>query len=228
MHTTALCSPSRGAHPDRSEPPLAGVGHDRRDLDRLPGLQRDPAVRQGHAERDAAAARLQHVPGRQVASVAARARDAGRAVRPLAARARVRAVLRVPRRRHQPVVSRARLRQPLGRAAGAARGRLPPERRPGRPGDRVHPGRPRQRPGQAVLPALLHRRRPRAAPRPDRVGRQVQGQVRRRLGRVPHDGPPASARHGHHPGRHRAVRARPGRARVGHPAGRRPARCSRG
>ena len=62
------------------------------------------------------------------------------------------------------------LRQPLGRAAGAARGRLPPERRPGRQGHRVHPGRPRQRAGQAVLPALLHRRRPRAAPCRPRSG----------------------------------------------------------
>ena len=148
-----------GGHPDRAEPPFARFGHDRGDVDRLPGLQRDPAVRQGHAERDAAAAWLQHVPGRQVAPVAAGARDGGRAVRPLAARPGVRAVLRLPRRRHQPVVSRAGLRQPLGRAAGAARGRLPPERRPGRQGDRVHPGRARQRAGQAVLPALLHRRR---------------------------------------------------------------------
>ncbi len=44
-------------------------------------------------------------------------------VRPLAARPRVRALLRLPRRRHEPVVSRPRLRQPPGRAAGDARRR---------------------------------------------------------------------------------------------------------
>ena len=38
-------------------------------------------------------------------------------------------------------------------------------------------------PGQAVLPVLRHRCRARPAPRAQGVGRQVQGQVRRRLGR---------------------------------------------
>ena len=38
-------------------------------------------------------------------------------VRPLAAGARLPALLRLPRRRHEPVVPRARLRQPPGRAA---------------------------------------------------------------------------------------------------------------
>ena len=44
---------------------------------------------------------------------------------PVAARARLRALLRLPRRRDQPVVSRPRVRQPPGRAAGDARGGLP-------------------------------------------------------------------------------------------------------
>ena len=39
---------------------------------------------------------------------------------PVAARPRLRALLRLPRRRDQPVVSRPRLRQPPGRAAAAA------------------------------------------------------------------------------------------------------------
>ena len=93
-------------------------------------------------------ARLQHVHGRQVAPDAERAGDArpGPYDRwPLGPR--LRALLRLPRRRHQPVVSRPRLRQPPGRAAEDARGGLPPERGPGRQGDRVHrrreAGRPR-------------------------------------------------------------------------------------
>ena len=96
-------------------------------------------------------------------------------VRPLAAGPRLRALLRLPRRRHEPVVSRPRLRQPPGRAADDARGGLPPDRGPRRQGDRVHRRRQAGRPGQAVLPALLLRRDARAAPRAEGVGRQVRG-----------------------------------------------------
>ena len=44
-------------------------------------------------------------------------------VRPLAARPRLRALLRLPRRRHRPVAPRPRPRQPLGAPAGHARRR---------------------------------------------------------------------------------------------------------
>ena len=215
MHTTALCSPSRGAI-------LTGRNHHSLGLATIaetstgyPGYNAILPFDKGMLSEML----LPHgyntfLVGKWHLSPPEHETPAG-PVRPLAARPRLRAVLRLPRRRHQPVVSRARLRQPLGRAARAARGRLPPEHRPGRQGDRVHPGRARQRAGQAVLPALLHRRRPRPAPRAQGVGRQVQGQVRRRLGRVPQGGPPAPARDGHHPRRDRAVGARPGRARCG-------------
>ena len=49
--------------------------------------------------------------------------DGRRAVRPLAAGPRLRALLRLPRRRHEPVVSGPRLRQPPGRAAARRRRR---------------------------------------------------------------------------------------------------------
>ena len=61
MHTTALCSPSRGCLLDRAQSPLDRLGVDHRNLDRLPRLQRHPAVRQRHAQRDAAAEGLQHL-----------------------------------------------------------------------------------------------------------------------------------------------------------------------
>ena len=83
---------------------------------------------------------------------------------------RLRALLRLPRWRHQPVVSRPRLRQPPGRAAEDARGGLPPHRGPGRQGDRVHRRRQAGRPGQAVLPAPVLRRDARPAPRAPRSG----------------------------------------------------------
>ena len=59
----------------------------------------------------------------------------------LADRPRLRALVRVPRRRDEPVVSRPRLRQPPGRPAEAAGGGLPPHRRHHRQGARVHPRR---------------------------------------------------------------------------------------
>ena len=112
MHTTALCSPVAGLHPHRAQPPLHRAGLDHRDLHRLPRLQRHPALRQGHAQRDAGAEGLQHLLRGQVAPDAPRAHDAGRALRPLAARPRLRALLRLHGRRDQPVVSGADLRQP--------------------------------------------------------------------------------------------------------------------
>ena len=48
MHTTALCSPSRGAIVTGRNHHSLGAGDDRGDLDGLPGLQRHPALRQGH------------------------------------------------------------------------------------------------------------------------------------------------------------------------------------
>ena len=100
----------------------------------LPGLQRRHPVRERVPLGDAGGAGLQHVHGRQVASDAEQPGDRGRAVRSLAARPGLPALLRLPRGRHEPVVSGARPRQPPGRAAEEARGGLPPERGPGRQG----------------------------------------------------------------------------------------------
>ena len=91
-------------------------------------------------------------------------------------------------------------------------GGLPPDRGPGRQGDRVHRRLQAGGARQAVLPVLRPRRAPRAAPRAQGVGRQVQGQVRRRLGRLSREGlrAPEGARH-RAEGR-RALAPRPGRA----------------
>ena len=48
-------------HPDRAQPSLDRAGLHHRDFHRLPRLQRHPALRQGHAQRDAAAKRLQYL-----------------------------------------------------------------------------------------------------------------------------------------------------------------------
>ena len=76
---------------------------------------------------------------------------------------RLRALVRVPRRGDEPVVSRPRLRQPPRRPAEVARGGLPPDRRPHRQGDRVHPrregrSRRRSRSSSTTRPARATRR----------------------------------------------------------------------
>ena len=76
---------------------------------------------------------------------------------------------------------------------------------------RVHQGRQGGRAGQAVLPLLRARRLPRAAPRLQGVGRQVQGPVRHGLrGDARADAGPAEG-DGHRPGRHRAAADQPDR-----------------
>ncbi len=67
----------------------------------------------------------------------------------------------------------------------AARPEVPPHRGPGRPGHRLAAAEARQRAGPAVLHVLGTGRGARAAPRVQGLGRQVQGPVRRRLGRLP-------------------------------------------
>ena len=116
-------------HPDRPQPSLERDGVHHRRLGRLSRLQRRHPVRERLPLRDPARARLQHLRARQVAPDAGRADQRRRALRSLAARPRLRALLRLPGRRHQPVLPRSGLRQPSGRAAEDARGGLSPDRR---------------------------------------------------------------------------------------------------
>ena len=143
----------------------------------------------------------------------------------LAAAAGLRPLLRLPRRRDQPVVSDARRRQPLDRPAVHARGGLPPLQGPRRPGDPDDPRRQVDRAVAAVVHVVLPRRQPRAAPRPAGVHRQVQGPVRRRLRGLPRVGAAADDREGHPARGHRADADEPD-AR-GH-ATRRSTTCARG
>ncbi len=131
----------------------------------------------------------------------------------LADRPRVRAVLRVPGRRDQPVVPRTGLRQPLGRPAQAARGGLPLHRRHHQQSHRVHQGREGTRARETVLPVLRARCRPLPAPRPEGMDRAVRREVRRGLRSHPRaDAGPAEA-DGDRPSRHRAAASQPRSAR---------------
>ena len=72
-----------------------------------------------------------------------------------------------------------------GQGGAAARSELPLHDRHDQPGDQLDPGPAVADAGQAVLHLLRHRRHARPAPRAEGVDREVQGQVRRRLGQVP-------------------------------------------
>ena len=152
-----------------------------------------------------------------------RAVERRRPLRPLAARPRLRALLRLHGRRHAPVLPGPGLRQPPGAAAQDARGGLPPHRGSGRSRDRLHRRQQAGRARQAVLPLLLSGRDARAPPRAARLGRQVQGAVRRRLGRLPREGLPAPARARRGAAGDAALRARSRRRRMEGAARRREA-----
>ena len=112
FHTTALCSPTRAAlltgrnHHSVHTGVHHGGGH------RVPGLRHGDGQGHGDRRRDPQAERLQHGLVRQEPQRPRLADQPGRAVRPLADRPGLRALLRLHRRRHQPMASRRVSRAP--------------------------------------------------------------------------------------------------------------------
>ena len=101
----ALLADARRAD-HRPQPSLGAFRHGRRGGDRLSRLRLDH--RQGHRDdrRDPAAERLRDVVVRQEPQRAGWHGDPGRAVRPVADRHGLRVLLRLRRRRHEPVAAR--------------------------------------------------------------------------------------------------------------------------
>ena len=102
----------------------------------------------------------------------------------LADRQRLRALLWLHRRRDEPVRPRGVPRHGAGRAGDDPRRGLPLHRGHDRSHDRVDPAAEGAHARQAVLRVLRAGRDACPAPRAARVVRQVQGHVRRRLGRA--------------------------------------------
>ncbi len=180
-HTTALCSPTRSCL-------LTGRNHTRNSMacitegaSGFPNASGTIPPENGMLSEILGELGMEHLHRRQVASVPDR-RDERR-VDPteLAHGPRVRALLRVPRGRDEPVVSGAGVRQPSRRPTEEPGGGLPLHRRHHRQGARVHQGRQGARAGQAVLPLLRAGRRPRAPPRRAGMERSFQGPVRHGL-----------------------------------------------
>ena len=132
-HGAVRADPAGAAH--RPQPPLGRHGQHHRDRHLGAGQQLAAAQHQGAAGDDAQAERLLDRPVRQVPRGAGLADLPDGPVRRLAVgRRRLRDVLRLHRRREQPVRPGAVRRHHAGRAAGHRGGGLPPHRGPGRPG----------------------------------------------------------------------------------------------
>ena len=172
-----------GRAPLRPEPSRHRLRLGRRVRRRMAGVQLDLAEGRRRRRQDPPGERLLHRRLRQVAPHARRPAGRGRAVRPLAQCARVRLFLGLPRRRERPVRHR-RDREQHHRRRAQGQGLLLPDRH-GRPHDPLDPRPEGPVPRQAVLHLLRPRRQPRPAPRPEGVGRPLQGEVRPGLGQAP-------------------------------------------
>ena len=135
FHTTAMCSTTRAALLTGRNHHSVGVGCLANFDSGYPGYRGKIAEGGRHHRRDAAPARLSQLHAGQVARDAAHRVGRDRAVRRLAARPRLRPLLRLHGCRDRPVRARAGARQHAGRSAGHLRDRLSPDRRSGRPGD---------------------------------------------------------------------------------------------
>ena len=203
-HRALLADPVLPAHRAQPHPQQHGLHH--RGRDRLPECERHDPARERNAVRDPRRARLEHLHGGQVAPLPDRRDEPRRHQAQLALRTWLRALVRLPRRRDEPVVSRPRLRQPHGRPATHARRGLPPHGRHHRQGARVHRRRQGDRAGEAVLPLLRAGGLPRSASRAEGMDREVRGALRHGVrGDARADaGEPEEARH--RAGRHRTAR----------------------
>ncbi len=182
FHTTALCSPTRVAI-------LTGRNHHTNNAGAIMEVatrSRATPARGRTASRRSprSCGRTATAPGvRQVSRDRAVGSERLGSVRSLADPIRLRQVLRLHRRRDQPVGAAGLRRHDQGGAA--ARSELPLHHRHDQPGHPVDPQPAVADAGQAVLHLLRHRRHACAASRAEGMDREVQRQVRRRLGQVP-------------------------------------------
>ena len=175
FHTTAMCSPTRASL-------LTGRNHHRVGNGQIAELANDwdgysgpDPEEQRAGRRGAEGLRLQHRrrSGKWHNTPAERD-DRRRAVRQLADRARLRVLLRLPRRRGLAVRAEPGAQHDRRAAAEDAGGGLPPQRGPRRRRDRLAAPAQGVRAGQAVLHVLGERLPARPAPRHEGVGRQVR------------------------------------------------------
>ena len=186
FHTTALCSPTRQALLTGRNHHAVGMGGITEIATLGSRVQLDPAEGRGAARRDAQAERVLDGAVRQVPRGAGVGDEPDGAVRRLAQRWRwLRALLRLPRRRDEPVRAGALRRHGSGRARSHTGRGLPLHGGHDRSRDRLDPPAEGADAGQAVLRLLRARSDTRTAPCSARVVGQVQGEVRPGLGQGP-------------------------------------------
>ena len=183
-HAAVLADPDLS--PDGTQSPQRGHEPGRGDDQRVPQHAGLRVERGGQPRRDAASPRLSDPGFRQVALGLHQRDEPGRLLRPLAAAARLRPVLRLPGWRDQPVESGVDPRQRAHRTAGR---RLPPVGRHRRQRQQVAAATGVGSARQTVLPVRRLRGRTLSPPCAAGLRRQVPGQVRRRLGRRPNSSP---------------------------------------
>ena len=229
FHTTALCSPTRGAL-------LAGRNHHSIGTGVIiemgtgyPRLHGHHPQEHGPGVADAARQRLRHR-ACSASGTTRRSRTSARPGRSTAGRPASGSTTSTAstRARRTSTTRRCTATRP-GAAAEVAGAGLPLHRGHDRRGDRLDaatsaPPTATSRGSATSAPA----RRPRPAPRPEGVARQVQGQVRPRLGQAARDDPREATGDGHHPQgdeAHAAARRRSRRGTAARPTRR---RCTRG
>jgi hypothetical protein len=181
FHTTALCAPTRAAL-------LTGRNHHSVGMGTITELATSaPGYNSLRPNTKAPLAETLRLNGYSTAQFG-KPRGPGLAgqpygpVRRLAHRQRIRALLRVHRRRNEPVRARDLPGHRAGGTRSHARGGISLHRGHDRPRDRVGSPGEGAHARQALLRLFRARRSARPAPRPDGLERQVQGRVRRRLG----------------------------------------------
>ena len=182
MFSTALCSPTRAALITGRNHHSAGFGVISEQSTGFPGYNSIIAKDKATIGRMLLDNGYAHVVVRQEPQHAGLHGQPGRTVRPVAERHGLRVLLRLRRRRRQPVAAEP---VPQHDADLSVRGQagLEPDHRDGRRRDRLHDADPPDRPVQADLHQVRARRHARAAPPDQGVGGQDLGDeaLRRRL-----------------------------------------------
>ena len=184
FHVTAVCSPTRAAMLTGRNQHRVGFGLDRRVPGPVPGLHRVQAAEVRARAADPQGERLRHRRVRQVAPDPGQRPGRGRPLRPLAAVVGLRPLVGLPERRGRPVRPDHHAGQLDARRPGGQRTDelyYFPDDLTDKAIEWLHAVRA-QDAAQAVDDVLLDRLRPRSPSRREGVGRQVQRQVRPRLG----------------------------------------------
>ena len=171
LDRAVLADARRADH--RAQPSFGRLRRDLGAVDGLPRLQQHHRQGQGDDRAHPARQRLRHVVVRQGPQYAGIRREPGRAVRPVADRHGLRVLLRLRRRRRQPVAAEP-VPQHDADLSLRRQARLEPRHGDGRRRHRLHDADPPDRAGQADLHQVRARRHARAASPDQGVGGQDQ------------------------------------------------------